>query len=471
MSYDVQPREGSKLPEGKFPLLKREYGGEMPYVPFGPFRIRLPLVHYQWEWTEFFAAMFLGVACLGAGVAVTMEVLGVEYFHIALTFGIINALMYAVPAHLGDPVVPGWITPALPLTIAYLSGYAIGPERIHAMIALQFMVALMFFIMGTTGIGKKLVNLIPTSVRGGIILGAGFAAAINVMNVRLPIAPVTIILSTVIAFFFLFSKTFAQLAEKNRIIRFIRNQGIVPAQIFAILAGPFLLKELPFPQIEWSITPINLGFVLENYTIFGLGLPDLRLFALAIPMALTAYIIAFGDIVLADGIISDATKARPDEKITFDPSRTNLVTAIRNAVMALFAPWVPLNGPLWASGLLTITERYKMGYNTLASFWGGVGTFRAATVIAVMLMPLVTLIRPAFGIFFALTMVVQTFACGYIGMNLLKDNQQRGVALAMAAIMATMGATYGLISGIVLYFLIEFKPKSMQVKEELEQSA
>ncbi|MBA1336241.1 MAG: hypothetical protein HPY66_2675 [Firmicutes bacterium] len=466
MSEKQVPSKESMLPEGKFPLLKRKYGGEQPYIPFGPFRIRLPLIHYQWEWTEFFAAMFLGVACLGAGVAVTMDVLGVENFHIALTFGVFNALMYAVPAHLGDPVVPGWITPALPLTIGYLSKYTLGPERIHAMIALQLMVAFLFFVMGTTGFGRKLVNLIPISVRGGIILGAGFSAAMNVINVRLPLAPITIVLSTIIAFFFLFSKVFAELAEKNKTVRIIRNQGIVPAQIFAIIAGPFLLKELPLPQIEWRFTPLNIGHVLQNYTIFGLGLPDLNFFIYAIPMALTAYIIAFGDIVLADGIISDATKLRDDETVPFDPTRTNLVTAIRNAFMGLFAPWVPMNGPLWASGLLTITERYKMGYKTLPSFWGGVGTFRAATVIAVMLMPLVTLIRPAFGIFFALTMVVQTFACGYIGMNMLKDNQQRGVALAMAAILAVIGPTYGLLSGIALYFLIEFKPKNLNKEKD-----
>lgn len=62
--------------------------------------------------------------------------------------------------------------------------------------------------------------------------------------------------------------------------------------------------------------------------------------------------------------------------------------------MSVFAPWVPMCGPLWASGLLTITERYKRGYKTMRTYWGGVCTFRASTVIAVMILPLVTLIKP-----------------------------------------------------------------------------
>jgi hypothetical protein len=460
-----------KLPVGSFPLLKRNYGGEQPYISLGPFKVRFPFMHYEWEWTECFAAMFLGVACLGAGVAITMDVLGVSSFEIALTFGVLNALCYALPAHLGDPVVPGWITPALPLTIGYLTTYTIGPERLHAMIALQLLVAILFFVMGATGIGKRLIELIPISLRGGIIIGAGIAAAMNVINVRLPIAPQTIILSAIIAYFFLFSKTFASMAETNKTIRIIRNQGIVPAQLFAILVGPYILRELPLPQIVWSFTSLNFGYVLQNYTVFGLGWPEMRFFVNALPMALTAYIIAFGDFILAKEIVNDATTARPDEIVEFDASRSNIVSALRNGIMGLFAPWVPMNGPLWASGLLTITERYKMGYKTLPSYWGGVGTFRAATVIAVMLMPLVTLIRPAFGVFFALTMAVQAFACGYIGMKMLTDNQQRGVAMVMGAVLALKGATWGLLSGIIFYYIIEYKAKAKAPEVELPENA
>ncbi|MBS4032208.1 MAG: hypothetical protein KGZ63_12430 [Clostridiales bacterium] len=85
-------------------------------------------------------------------------------------------------------------------------------------------------------------------------------------------------------------------------------------------------------------------------------------------------------------------------------------------------------------------------------------------------MPLVTLIRPAFGIFFALTMVVQAFACGYIGIKMLTDNQQRGIALAMAAVLAIKGASIGLLSGVVLYFVIEHKFTPKVVDHDVPKS-
>ncbi|MDY3051669.1 MAG: hypothetical protein SOR89_00575 [Ndongobacter sp.] len=439
----------------KTPLKKRAYGEEQPYIKLGPFKMRLPIIHHEWQWTECLAAMFLGVACLGSGVMVTMDVLGIDNFHIALTFGVLNAVCYYLPALLGDPVVPGWITPALPLTINYLSAYAIGPDRTHALIALQMLVALLFLIMGTTGLGRKLVNSIPTSIKSGIVLGAGISAGINVIDKRLPVAPYTVVVCIIIAYVFLFSNTFKKMAEKHRFWAVLRNQGIVPAQLFAIIFAPIIFKEIEVPVIEWGLTPLNFGYVLENFTIFGIGFPEMSYFIAALPMAFTAYIIAFSDFVLAKEIVDDATRFRPDEKVEFDAGRSNLVSALRNGIMSLFCPWTPMCGPLWASGLLTVTERYKRGYKTMRTYWGGVGTFRAATVIAVMLMPLVTLIKPAFGIFFGLTMAVQAYACSNIAMKMAVTPNQRGISGVMAVIMAIQGPTIGLISGIVLWLIVE----------------
>ncbi|RXZ27262.1 hypothetical protein EPT55_06690 [Fusobacterium necrophorum] len=456
----------------KTPLIKREYGGEQPYIPLGPFKMRLPIIHHEWQWTECLAAMFLGVACLGAGVGVTMNVFGIENFYIALTFGVLNGACYYLPALLGDPVVPGWITPALPLTINYLSAYAIGPERIHAMIALQMLVAFLFLVMGTTGIGRKLVQAIPNSIKAGIVIGSGISAGINVLNARIPVAPYTVVVCIIIAYIFLFSKAFLQLAERNSFWKIIRNQGIVPAQLFAIILAPIIFKEIPSPKIEWGLTPLNFSYVLEHYTIFGLGMPSIKIFIAAIPMAFTVYIIAFSDFILAKEIVEDATANREDEKVEFDTGRSNLVSALRNAIMSVFAPWVPLCGPLWASGLLTITERYKRGYSTLRTYWGGVGTFRAATVIAVMMLPLVTLIKPAFGIFFGLTMAVQAYACGNIGMKMADSPTSRGIATVMGVILAMKGPSLGILSGIILWAIIEsqdyFEEKRSQQEKRYE---
>lgn len=452
------------------PLLKREYGGEQPYIPLGPFKMRIPIIHHEWQWTECLAAMFLGVACLGAGVGVTMNIFGIDNFNIALTFGVLNGICYYLPALLGDPVVPGWITPALPLTISYLSSYAIGTERVHAMIALQMLVALLFLIMGTTGFGKKLVRAIPNSIKSGIVIGSGISAGLNVLNARIPIAPYTLIVCIIIAYIFLFSKAFLRLSEKSHFWHVVRNQGIVPAQLFAIILAPIIFKEIPTPKIEWGFTPLNFSYVMKHYTIFGIGMPSLKMFIGAIPMAFTAYIIAFSDFILAKEIVEDATATRLDEKVEFDAGRSNLVSALRNGIMSLFAPWVPMCGPLWASGLLTITERYKRGYSTLRTYWGGVGTFRAATVIAVMLLPLVTLIKPAFGIFFGLTMAVQAYACGNIGMKMAETPTSRGIASVMGVILAVKGPTIGIISGIILWLVIEGQDYFKNRKGEIEET-
>lgn len=128
---------------GKFPLKKRAYGEEQPGIKVGPFKIRLPLIHHEWSWTEMAAAMFLGVACLGAGVTTTMTTFGLDdpaniaalgfdengVFLMALTFGVLNAICYYLPSLLGDPVVPGWITPALPLTLKFPA--AVGPAQLR----------------------------------------------------------------------------------------------------------------------------------------------------------------------------------------------------------------------------------------------------------------------------------------------------------------------------------------------------
>lgn len=468
-----------KLPEGfmteSFPLKKRKYGEEQPYIKAGPFQIRLPLIHHEWQWTEFAAAMFLGVACLGAGVTTTMTTFGLTVpenisalgltengvFLMALTFGVMNAICYYLPSLLGDPVVPGWITPALPLTLRYLSewdvpNYAAGNvDRIHAMIALQMLVAVCFLLMGVTGIGRKLVEGVPISIKAGVVLGAGVTAGINVLDSRMPAAPWTVIIAVLLSYFFLFNRTFARKAQTSAVYRLLRNQGVVPAQLFAIVLAPWLLREIAVPEIQWGITPINLGFVMDHFTIFGIGWPAAAYFVKAIPMAITVYIIAFSDFVLAREIVAEAVVTRPDEKVVFDAGRSNLVSAIRNAIMAVFAPWVPMCGPLWASGLLTITERYKRGYGIMRTYWGGVCTFRAATVIAVMILPLVTLVRPAFAIFFGITMAVQAFACGNIGMRMAVTPNDRGIACCMAAVLCVRSPGWALLTGVVLWLLLE----------------
>lgn len=104
--------------------MQREHGKEHPYLSAGLFKIRLPFVHYKWEWSEALQAILMCATCLGA-IPILTEVLGIS-FELAWGMVIINGLLYCMHALLGDPVVPGWITPSIPLTTAYLSSFAIG---------------------------------------------------------------------------------------------------------------------------------------------------------------------------------------------------------------------------------------------------------------------------------------------------------------------------------------------------------
>ena len=132
---------------------KRKDGEETPYIPFGIFKIRIPFVHWGWEMTEMFQAMVMFVTGIGA-IAVLQDLFGMS-FEVALTIVAFHELTYCLHQIFGDPIIPGWITPAIPLTMAYIQQYAMGAERVQAMIALQILVGVLFLVLGTHGVGQR----------------------------------------------------------------------------------------------------------------------------------------------------------------------------------------------------------------------------------------------------------------------------------------------------------------------------
>lgn len=183
----------------------RELGSEQPYWKLGVFKLRLPLIHYRFETSEALQAILMCATCLGA-IPILTSVLGVP-FEIAWSMVIINGLLYNMHALLGDPVVPGWITPSIPLTIAYLIQFEIGLERTQALIALQLLVAFIFLFMGITGLAGKLMNIVPDSIKSGILLGAGFAAIIGEFakeKGRFNLYPLSIAVGGLLSYFLLF---------------------------------------------------------------------------------------------------------------------------------------------------------------------------------------------------------------------------------------------------------------------------
>ena len=82
-------------------------------------------------------------------------------FEVAITIVILNGFFYLWHAHLGDPVVPGWITPAIPLLLLWLKTFPEGVPRMHALIAFELELGLVSFFFGATGLAKKFVDIVP----------------------------------------------------------------------------------------------------------------------------------------------------------------------------------------------------------------------------------------------------------------------------------------------------------------------
>ncbi|WP_419724462.1 hypothetical protein [Terrisporobacter petrolearius] len=444
----------------------RVHGEEQPCFPLGPFRVRLPFIHYRWEWPEALQAILMCSTCLGA-ITVLTEVLGVP-FEIAWSMVIINGLLYNLHSLLGDPVVPGWVTPAIPLVVSFLGNYTFGVERIQALIAMQILVGIIFLIMGITGLAGKLIKILPNSIKAGILLGAGIAAVFGEFQVegRFGLYPISIAIGAILSYLILFSDGFISLKKKNKFCAVIGKYGMVSAIIVAVIVGP-LVGEIPIPKVEVGsfIKIPDFAGLIKTVSPFGIGFPSVSLFISTVPMAIIAYIIAFGDFITGEALIAEAGEVRKDEKIDFDSNRSNLISGMRNIVMALMAPYIQLCGPLSASVTAAVAQRYKDGRNQMDSIFSGAGTFRWVTFAGVSLVPIVSLFQPVLPIALSLMLIVQGYICTRIAMGICKNDTDRGVAGVMGAVLAAKGATWGLAIGIILHLILrDFTKKKIVEK-------
>lgn len=436
-------------------MKKRIDGEEQPYFKLGLFKLRLPFVHYKIESSEGIQGILMCATCLGA-IPMLTEGLGIP-FELAWSMVIINGFLYNLHALLGDPVVPGWITPSIPLTMAYLTKFSIGVERIQAMIALQLLVAVIFFIMGLTGFAGKLMKIIPVPLKAGILLGAGFAAIIGEFGVkgRFNLYPYSVAIGAILSFFLLFSERFKEWRKRNKYIDFFGKYGMLPAVIVGVIVAP-LFNELPFPTIKIGtfIKIPEFSNILREVSVFGVGFPSIDLFIKAVPMAVMIYIIAFGDFVTSGALLSEADRIRVDEEIEFNSNRSNLISGMRNFIEGIFIPYIPLCGPLWAAVSAAVFERYKEGRESMDSVYSGVASFRLSTFLSVSIIPIVSLVQPTLPVALSLTLLVQGFVCTRLAMSLTKRGTDMGIAGVIAAVLAIKGAAWGLGVGIILVLLL-----------------
>ncbi|KFJ92330.1 membrane protein [Pseudomonas sp. 1-7] len=434
-------------------LHQQDLGVEAPYWPVGPFKVRLPFIHYRFELSDYMQGLLMCAVDLAA-IPLMTEFLGMP-FEVALAVVILNGLLYLTHHLLGDPVVPGWITPAIPLLMAYCSQFPEGPERVHALIAFQLMLGAFSIGLGMTGMARKVVSLVPSALKAGIIMGAGLSAVVTVFKEggRFDAFPWTISIAVGIAFYLVFSIHFQELKKRNRFWWNFAKLGIFPIILLAVIVAP-IFGEAPWPSIEWGFSQPDFVTLFNEYTVFGLGMPPLMMFITAIPTVFAAYLVVFGDVLGAKAILGEADHVRRDEKVDFNPNRSHLIFGGRNAFMSIFGPDVAMCGPQWSAMQVVITERFKGGAKAMKSIYGGVGSFRWGTNTGLLLLPVVTLVQPILGVALALTLLIQGYVSVRLGIMEARSQRDLGIAGVIGAVLAIKGAGWAFAIGLGLCLLI-----------------
>ena len=447
---------------------------ELPYIPLGPFQWRIPGIHYRIEKVEFFQGIILGATALSS-IPYMTDCLGLPY-ELAWSCVIIEVFLYMLHGWLGDPVVPGWITPTLPFTLVFLEGFEQGPERIQALIAVQLLVAFLFIFMGITKLADRFVRLVPASVKGGILLAAPITVIQGQLaeGSQLMIAPVATLVGTFLLAFLSFSPFCEKKRKTIKILDVMAKYGNLFPYLLAMLIG-ILLKELSYPELELG-TIIRIpyfGEIFNTVSIFAVGVPSLSVFLKAGPLALICYVLAFGDFVTSETLVKEAQESRNDEHIDFNSSRSNLISGLRNFILGIFAPFPPLAGPLWVGMTVSVAVRYREGEKAMKSLIGGMSSFRMATFLSVILIPIVSFMKPIMGVGSAITLLFQAYVCARIGMEYCKSNTDKSIAGVMAAVLAFKGSGWALLVGILMNLALsnmDFQKKKLGVPttEELE---
>ena len=431
----------------------RKDGEESTFIPLGPFKLRLPFIHYKFEWPDYFQGLLMCAVDLAA-IPLMIELLGMP-FDVALAVVLMNGLLYLTHHLLGDPVVPGWITPAVPLIMAYCMLFPEGPERVHSLVAFQMTLGLFSIVLGATGLASKVVTFIPPAIKSGVILGAGFAAvnSVFVIGGRFDSFPWSISIAVGIAFYLIFSRHFARLKKTNPVLDLIGKLGILPIILLAVVIAP-LFGEAAWPEVEWGLISPDFSTLFQEYTVIGLGFPPLMMFVSAVPTVLAAYIVLFGDVLQSRALIAEADSLRPDEHIDYNPNRAHLIFGGRNTLMSIIGPDIVMAGPLWAAMQVVVIERYKEGKTAMNSLFGGSGSFRWGTNSGLLLLPIVSLVEPILGIALSLTLLIQGFVSVRIGIVESRSNRDLGIAGIIGAVLVSRGATWAFAVGIILTFLV-----------------
>lgn len=429
-------------------------------ISWGPFTLRIPFIHIKFRAGEFFQGMVISGATAFAAVPVAMG-LGLSFEEgVALSF-VAGTLIASGPIFFGEPMAPGWITPALPIVIAAFAtkGQFNGvydPAVFQFMAAMCIEFTLLVFILGSTGWGKKLIQIIPNGLKAGIILGAALAAFYQVFVTdmdKLMLQPISMAVAIILCVITTFSEPFKKLAQKNILLKKVGSLGLLPGFIIAALVAYFL-KEVTF-DIQWGFQVPDVVALFNKTSPLVIGFPSFAMYLEALPLVIIGYTLLFGDLITATEVLNDGQKSRPDEPLDINLDRSHLSIAVRNFLGLLVNPFFPTQGALWTGVHVVVVERWKKGPKEMPSIFDGLGSYYLMGLpILYFTLPFITLMKPLMQMALTLTLILTGFACAYVAMAIPKKNTEMASALLIAVFITFFSAWVGLLVGILLSILV-----------------
>ena len=429
-------------------------------LKWGPFTARIPFIHIKFRGAEFFQGLVIAGATAFAAVPIAMG-LGLTFEEgVALSF-IAGTLIGAGPIFFGEPMAPGWVTPAVPIVIAAFAAKGqfngvYDPEVFRLMAAMCIEFTVLLFIMGITGWGKKLIQIIPNGLKAGIILGAALAAFYQVFITdidKLMLQPVSMIVAISLCIITTFSDPFKKLALNNNFFKKVGSLGLLPGFVIAGIVA-YLLNEVTF-SIEWGFKIPEVVSLFNRTSPLAIGFPSLDMYVEAIPLVIIAYTLLFGDLITATEVLNDAQVKRPDEPLDVNVDRSHLSIAFRNFIGLLINPFFPTQGALWTGVHVVIVERWKKGFKEMPSIFDGLGSYYLMAIpFLYVTLPIITLMKPLMQMALTLTLILTGFACSYVAMAIPKKNSEMASALLIAIFITFFSAWVGLLIGIILSIFV-----------------
>ena len=457
-------------------LSKREHGAVQPGIKWGPFVLRIPFIHMKLALPELLQGICVAGATGLALVPVMTASLGLS-FDEAVTMAMIHTMLIASGwFFFGDPYAPGWLTPALPLIFAF----ALVPgtsyeERFQMMTALSLNFAALLIFLGATGLGGKLIRVIPNVLKGSIILGAAVAAFLRIFDLSegsteaLAVAPIAAISALALCMFFAFSKPFQRVAANVPFLAKVAGLGLLPAFIVAGLVG-WVTGEMQW-NIRWGLldVPTHAVAMWEKASPFYIGWPSLDMYIAALPLAFITYILFFGDVVTGDAMLKNADSMREDEKLDVNNDRAHMATGIRNAIMGIFAPFFGTQGVLWTGIQVIVIKRWVTGRDKMDSIYDGISAYYVyGFPVLFIVLPIVTLLQPLLPIALAVTLLLTGFALATLALTQVTDTTERGAMMLSAMAFALFDPWVGLLTAIAT-ILVVVGPRVFKVDAEPEE--